>query len=340
MTPGSLATTAIGSLPHNDPAPAIDTAFRLDIPCLPALPRRSVGELLVPQGLFGLPGLTMDQAGNCTVDVADWRKGRLAFQKTLTRAIDGAGQTSRLELADETCSAWKPFLLELSARKTQLAKIQLVGPLTACRAVVLSDGRALVADLPIANQVFQLLAARAFAMIRAVQACGTRPIFFFDEPGLTGLPLGAARNLMGLQELRVAILALRRAGALVGLHCCGETQWERILPLGLNFLSVDVALSLSSLLRRHDDLASFLGSGGRLALGIIPTSGEAAGPVAAELAEALVQALAPAGQLGLLRTALLTPACGLALQTIPEAEATLAALKEAQSALAHSPALA
>ncbi len=253
-------------------------------------------------------------------------------------AIDCLGLASPLAPAPEAFSAWQPFLEELRVRRSSLAKIQLVGPLTASRVARLSDGRPLQADMPIANQVFQLLVARALAMIRAVQDCGARPIFFFDEPGLTGLSLGTARNLMGLQELRTSVTALRKAGALVGLHCCGEAQWERLLPLGFNFLSIDVAISLPSLLRRSEELKAFVGAGGRLALGILPTGGDAMLPRAAELAEGLLRSFA--GQLGLLRTALLTPACGLALRTPAEAEAALVALPEVQRVLARSPGLA
>jgi hypothetical protein len=312
-------------------------------PCLPAFPRRAVAELLVPQGLHGLPGLTTDEAGTCTVDVDAWRRERLAFQKTLSAAIADAGEASSVAPAAEACVAWQPFLELLRTRKSPLAKIQLVGPLTASRAALLSDGRALVAELPIANQVFQLLVTRALAMIRAVQARGARPIFFFDEPGLTGLSLGTARNLMGLQELRTAVIALRKTGALVGLHCCGEAQWERLLPLGLHFLSIDAAVSLPSLLRRHEELKAFAGAGGRLALGIIPTgpTGEkdASLPLPAELADGLLRAFATR-EPSLLRTALLTPACGLALRTVSQAELTFDALAEAQRVLAGSPGLA
>ena len=339
MTPGPLATTAIGSLPHTDLERALEVAFRLDIPCLPALPRRSVAELLVPQGLHGLPGLVTDEAGSCTVDLDVWRRGRIAFQKTLSAAIDGAGAASPVAPAAEACVVWQPFLKALRARQSPLAKVQLVGPLTASRAARLSDGRALVAELPIANQVFQLLVARALAMIRAVQDCGARPIFFFDEPGLTGLSLGTARNLMGLQELRTSVIALRKTGALVGLHCCGEAQWERLLPLGFHFLSIDAAVSLPSLLRRHEELKAFAAAGGRLALGVIPTGGEAIAPRPADLADGLLRALGTR-EPSLLRTALLTPACGLALRTVPEAELALAALPEVQRVLAQSPGLA
>ena len=134
-------------------------------------------------------------------------------------------------------------------------------------------------------------------------------------------------------------MALRRTGALTGLHCCGEAQWERILPLGFNLLSIDTALSLPSLLRRRDELAAFARGGGRLALGAVPTGSQAL-PDPGELADAIGRVLSDGGHLALLRTALLTPACGLATRTVPESDAVLEALPKLQSALARRAALA
>ena len=40
------------------------------------------------------------------------------------------------------------------------------------------------------------------------------------------------------------VLALQREGALVGVHCCGNTDWRALMELPVNVLSLDVRLSL------------------------------------------------------------------------------------------------
>ena len=57
-----------------------------------------------------------------------------------------------------------------------------------------------------------------------------------------------------LQELRLLAAALHQAGALTALHCCSNTAWEAVLCLGFDYLSLDVRLSLGSLLRAKKEL--------------------------------------------------------------------------------------
>ena len=61
---------SIGSLPHRDRAAAI--AFVLDrcpaLPAAPTLPNLDRRELMVPQGLWAVPGVTVADDGGITVD--------------------------------------------------------------------------------------------------------------------------------------------------------------------------------------------------------------------------------------------------------------------------------
>ena len=254
----ALATTAIGSLPHTQLELALQAAFQVDIPYLPQLPRRDPSEYMVAQALEGLPGLAYDGDGVCTVSLSEWRTGASALQKVIARSLSGEGQL--LEPTVEAYSAWPAFLFELTERKTPVAKVQLAGPITVSHAARADDGPA-ARQADLASQLFQLVVARALSMVKAVHARGAHPLFFFDEPGLCGLSLGTATHLMALQELKVAALTLRKAGATVGLHCCGNTDWERLLPLGFDILSIDARLSLTSLLERQRELAAFLRGG-------------------------------------------------------------------------------
>lgn len=328
----ALATTAIGSLPHTQLELAVQAAFQVDVPYLPQLPRRDPGEYMVPQALEGLPGLSHDREGVCTVSLSDWRVGASALQRLIGRSL--AGEAALLEPTPEAYGAWPAFLWELSARKTPIAKVHLAGPLTVTHAARLSDGRALASDAALASQVFQLVVARALAMVKAVAARGAQALFFFDEPGLCGLSLGTASHLMALQELKVAALALRKAGAIVGLHCCGNTDWERLLPLGFEVLSIDARLSLAPLLERERELAVFLRGGGRLALGVVPTDLESELPSATALCHEIFSTLSRAGAEEVLERALLTPACGLALRGVPEAEVIFERLAHVRALLA------
>ncbi len=328
LRPPPLATTGIGSLPHTQLELAIQAAFQVDIPYAPQLPRQNPAEFMIAQAIEGLPGLVVDAEGNASIDVAAWQPRTRELADALNAAIDG--RDARFEPTLEAYRAWKPFLWEIENRKLAFAKAQLAGPATVRWAVKSTDGRTLAQVPELDVQVHRLLLARLLTMSRAIRSAGAEPILFLDEPGLYALDRGDANHLVMLQELRLLVLALRKAGALVGLHCCGNTDWDAVLGLGLDIVSMDARLSLGHLLQQQAACETFIAAGGRLAIGIVPTNLETPYDLP-RLVEDTRSALA-AAKVPLDRC-LLTPACGLAMRTVPDAEKTFADLRTAQRLL-------
>ena len=58
---GDLATTAMGIMPHESPAQALDAALGLDIPFWPQLPRVSFHEDMYVQAMEHFPGVVIDE---------------------------------------------------------------------------------------------------------------------------------------------------------------------------------------------------------------------------------------------------------------------------------------
>jgi hypothetical protein len=195
-------------------------------------------------------------------------------------------------------------------------------------ALRLSDGKSLDKYPDISGQIFRLVLARSLAMTRRLQSAGITPILFLDEPGLYAYSPSNPKHLATFQELKLMVQTLRKEGAIVGLHCCSNTDWKSVLGMELNSLSLDTSLSLESLLATaREQLLAFLKRGGRMSFGVIPTGRS---PALHSLnARELYDGLATKWSEGLgdselaaksLREALYTPACGLALQSIPDAE--------------------
>ena len=331
-----LATTGIGSLPHTQGELGLQLALQLDVPFLPELPSSNPSELMIASALEGLPGLSFDAQGMCTVALGSWEAGAAAFGAQLEAAL-ASGELSAFEPSAQSRRAWLPFLWEVRQRHLVLAKAQLAGPATVRWGTQLESGGP-VSDHPgLDRQVFRLLLARCLAMVKALRAAGCTPLFYLDEPGLYALDTEDGRHLLMLQELRLLIVALQREGALVGLHCCGNTRWEALLELGLDLLSFDVRLSLDALLDVPGPLDAYLRSGGALSLGIVPTDlGEDASVT--ELVEAtgtsLESVLGAGPARAVLEHSVLTPACGLALRTVSDAEHVVEELRVAQKMLA------
>src|SRR5215470_14766087 len=110
------ATTGIGSLPHTQLELGLQMALQMDIPYLPQLPGGNPSELMIASALDGLPGLSFDEEGTCTVDLPEWEARRSAFGGAIEGALD-SGVLSGFEPSARACRAWKPFLWEVENRK-------------------------------------------------------------------------------------------------------------------------------------------------------------------------------------------------------------------------------
>jgi hypothetical protein len=330
----SLATTGIGSLPHTQLELALQMALQVDIPYVPQLPAGHPTELMIAQALEGFPGLSVDGEGMCTIDLAQWERERGPYGAALEAAL-GSGELGRYEPTPEACRAWKPFLWEVEHRKLALVKVQLAGPATVRWVAKTSQGAPLADVTALDQQVFRLSLAKMLAQVGAVRRAGATPLVFLDEPGLYALEPGNPRHMVVLQELKVLALALQREGAIVGLHCCSNTQWGPLLELGLDVLSVDARLSLDAVLDERAPLARFLDQGGRLSLGIIPTDLDASydARILVDAVDASLRAALGPRFHSALSASLLTPACGLAMRSVLDAERTFDQLRAAKRAL-------
>lgn len=335
----SCGTTGIGSLPHTKLEPAIQMALQVDVPYLPQLPSANPSEYMIPAALDGLPGMSFDSDGRVTVDVAEWERKKAAFELELETALK-TSNLAAFEPSTGACRAWRPFVFEVENRKLALSKVQLAGPATVRWAAKTTTGEPVSDHAELDQQIFRLLTARSLAMVKALRRANSTPILFLDEPGLYALDSRDPRHLIVLQELKLLIAALQREGALVGLHCCSNTDWSRVLDLGLNLLSVDARLSLDALLEERRPLLAFLQSEATLSLGIVPTHLSSTYDVSelADSVEVALRATFPADRpfSRVLSQVLLTPACGLAMRSVVDAERIFGEVKHAQTLFKHA----
>ena len=332
-------TTGIGSLPHHNIDTALEYSFKFGLPFLPQIPIRSPWEFMIAQALEGLPGLLLQELPvnktNAHLDLETWKAQSHLLDLKLKAAFDHSDDPQAFQPFEPSATAlscWQPFLWELVERNISIAKIQIMGPLTA--QWVLTGNHPATPELT--TQILQLILARSIAMTRRMISSGIQPVLYFDEPGFYLLNPDEPRHVLALQELKLVVQTLRREGATVGLHCCSNTAWEAILDLGLDILSIDTALSLKSALsgRAREQMQRFLENGGTLSLGIIPTDSPAtlAGldsrGIVEETLAMLLDPLDTTSVQRILQTALFTPACGLGLHSCLDAELILEKLNE------------
>ncbi len=208
---------------------------------------------------------------------------------------------------------WEPYLERLAVDPRPWTKLQWAGPAT------------LLGARPDLNQEAERLEEwvlkRGRFLLAEVQNLGKKAIFFLDEPALLlAEPLESVKRIAE---------GLRESGALVGIHCCAAGDFDPFLDWPLDFLSFD--FSLASPWEDAERLWVFRHRGGRLALGVVPTSLTSAWHPKKEVERCrsrLRAALDVAEAEEVLRESLLTPACGLGLRSPEECAAVFAALGE------------
>ncbi len=330
------ATTGIGSLPHTQQELALQMALQVDVPYLPQLPAGHPSELMIPAALEGLPGLSFDGDGVCTIDVEAWMAARESFGLSIEAALQ-SGDLERFEPSSEACRAFKPFLWEVEHRKLAFAKVQIAGPATVRWVAKTSTGKPASEIEPLDQQIFRLLLAKSLALARAVRRANATPIVYLDEPGLYAFERTNPRHIVLLQELKLLVTALKRERALVAVHCCSNTDWGALLELGLDLLSIDVRLSLDAVLDERHRFLDFIQRGSVLSLGIVPTDLASTYSVEelVESVEASLRATIPPGMSfgETLARFPLTPACGLAMRSVVDAERIFDEVRAAQRML-------
>ncbi|MGV3620403.1 MAG: hypothetical protein ACO1OB_06285 [Archangium sp.] len=198
-------------------------------------------------------------------------------------------------------ASWPWFLEEVRRRGAPFAKVQVPGPASGLRDAT----------------------EQAVGYTRALLEVGVQPLVFIDEPVLSaGSTVG---RVLGLRD------SLRGAGAIVGLHCCGNTDWASVLDAQFDLVSFDARLSLEAVMQ-SGAWDRFVSSEARLALGIVPTS---AGGFEIDERCASVEVLLRATGMfpAILERVLLTPACGLGLFEPHPAALVVGHLQRAQSVL-------
>jgi hypothetical protein len=136
---------------------------------------------------------------------------------------------------------------------------------------------------------------------------------------------------------------LKKEGAWIGLHCCSNTRWEAVFGLGMDILSLDTKASLENALAAQNGnaLREFILSGRRLSLGVIPTARSYvlqsldSRDLGIELQATFEKTWSSEPTLvqKVLQESFYTPACGLALQSVSDAELILEKLVEVYASI-------
>ena len=274
--PGKLLTTAMAVMPHTDPERALKAALSMDIPFWPQLPRLSYYEDMYVQASEHFPGILLDMEKHTLAFSMD--KFIVELEDTLARFEEPA----YFDISEQFSDVYHRFLdLELSERPA--IRGQLEGPISFGLNVLDQDKRPIIFDDTVRPFMYEFMARRINVQLERLKKINPNAFMFIDEPGLqflfsalSGYDSTAARTDMA--EFLTMVDRPR------GIHLCGNPDWDFLLNLDLDILSLDVYLNGAIFANYAQSIKRFLDRGGVIAWGLVPTNYE---PFEVETAQSL-----------------------------------------------------
>jgi len=198
-------------------------------------------------------------------------------------------------------------------------KGQTVGPVTFAAGIKEGEGKSVLYNPDLLEALTKGLAIKALWQVRELGKSGKKPIVFLDEPYLSGF--GSAFTPIERHEVISLIKEVldylrERSDVLIGIHCCGNTDWSMIVEVGPDIINFDAYGYMDTFLLYPEEVKHFFRGGGIIAWGIVPTADFTGEESVEGLHEKLEKGLNRLYEWGLtpetvIENSILTPACGM-----------------------------
>jgi len=265
--PGNLLTTAMAVMPHTDVDRALAMAMSLDVPFWPQLPNYSYYEDMYVQAAEHFPGIVLDLAQRTLRFSVD------RFAEELEGALERFDDPAYFDVSETYSAVYHRFLAqELSERPA--IRGQLEGPISFGFNILDQDERPILFDDTVRPFMLDFMARRLNAQLARLKALNPKAFMFVDEPGLQFLfsAMAGYGDLKAKGDLDQFFAQVDRPR---GIHLCGNPDWDFLLNLDLEVLSLDVYTNAEVFASYAKSIAKFLDRGGVIVWGIVPTGTEA-----------------------------------------------------------------
>ncbi len=264
--PGNLLTTAMAVMPHTDVDRALEMALSLDIPFWPQLPLYSYYEDMYVQASEHFPGILLDM---------EKRTLRFSMEKFMAELEDAMAHFDDPEYFDvspQYSVVYHRFLdLDLSDRPA--IRGQLEGPISFGFNVVDQNDRPILFDDTVRPFMFEFMSKRINVQLEKLKAKNPNAFMFVDEPGLQFLfsAMSGYNDVAAHRDMEEFFSMIDRPR---GIHLCGNPDWDFLLSLDLDILSLDVYSNGDVFVNYASAIKRFIDRGGVLVWGLVPTNFE------------------------------------------------------------------
>ncbi len=264
--PGDLLTTAMGVMPHRDVDRALEMALSLDIPFWPQLPLYSYYEDMYVQASENFPGIVLD---------IENRKLSFSMEKfilELEDAISHFDDPQFFDISKKYSVVYHRFL-EMDLSNRAAIRGQMEGPISFGFNVLDQDGRPILFDDTVRPFLFEFMAKRVNVQLERLKEKNPNAFMFVDEPGLQFLfsAMSGYNDVSAHKDMELFFSMINRPR---GIHLCGNPDWDFLLTLDLDVLSLDIYTNGEVFINYSNSIKKFLDRGGVIVWGIVPTNFE------------------------------------------------------------------
>lgn len=331
--------TGIGSLPYTDADSALHLIFKYcpGIPFWPQLPKRDGREGMVAQFSENFPCLTFTKEG-LIFNPKDKDK---ELEKFYDRIIEEDVEYFRI--TSDFSAGLYAFYQRLEQSKVEdiskinFIKCHITGPFTFAAGIHDENGVSLLHSEIFMQAIVKGLMMKALWQVSLFKKFGKKIILFIDEPylgcfGSGFTPVNRDTIIKGLSELTAGF---KSENVLIGIHCCGNTDWSLFTDVAtIDIINFDAFSFFDRLVLYYNNLKGFFERGGILCWGIVPTQGfneqQYTAKLLTEKIRYGIKSLLNKGldKESVVDNLLLSPACGLGTLDIGTTEKIFKALWE------------
>lgn len=264
--PGNLLTTAMAVMPHTDVDRALDMALSLDIPFWPQLPHVNYYEDMYVQASENFPGMVLDLEKQTLSFSMD------NFIMEMEEAMAHFEEPDFFDISPKYSAVYHKFMA-MDHSKRPAIRGQLEGPISFGLNVKDQDDRPILFDDTVRPIMFDFMAKRVNVQLARLKKLNPNAFMFIDEPGLQFLfsALSGYSDTAAKGEMDAFFAAVERPR---GVHLCGNPDWDFLLGMDMDILSLDVYLNGEIFKSYARSIKKFLKRGGTLVWGMVPTNFE------------------------------------------------------------------
>lgn len=263
---GNLLTTAMAVMPYRDVDEALQVALSLDVPFWPQLPLLNYYEDMYVQASEHFPGIVLD------LEKRTLRFSMDKFTRELEEVLAHFEEPQYFDISPTYSVVYHKFLqMDLADRPA--IRGQLEGPISFGFNVVDQDDRPILFNDNVRPFMLEFMARRVNVQLHRLKALNSNAFMFVDEPGLQFLfsAMSGYGDAAAKQDMEMFFSLIERPR---GVHLCGNPDWDFLLGLDLDVLSLDIYTNGEVFASYANSIRKFLDRGGTLVWGIIPTNVE------------------------------------------------------------------